>query len=237
MLSQQLGQLLRVPFSSISCTMGMSESQLTGWLLPVGQGGAFDYVPSPFVTCLQQPSVFLLDELDAADPNVLMVLNSALSNGFITIPHKLNQPTIVKHELARIIAGVNTMGSGADDIYSARAALDGSTMDRFYTMAVDYDPAYEKSLFAMPNSKKRTRSAPWTPSAVAVDQLMLDQLQEWFFTIRKGTTRAKINKIVSSRMAQRAVAATLAGIPVDEVKADLLLGWSDDEKMRAGGAR
>ena len=66
MLAEQLGQLLRVPFASISCTMGMSESQFTGWLLPVGEAGKFDYVPSPFVRSVEQQSVFLLDEIDFA---------------------------------------------------------------------------------------------------------------------------------------------------------------------------
>jgi MoxR-like ATPase len=232
MLSEQLAKLLRVPFGSVSCTMGMSESQLTGWLLPVGDAGRFDYVPAPFVSCLQQPSVFLLDEIDAADPNVLMLCNSVLSNGFVTIPHKLENPTIVRHSDAIVLAGANTMGSGADDLYTARAALDGSTVDRFYPIVTDYDEAYEHGLFNL-GRKSRKKSAAWQ-SGPLPDQFMMDDLRKWFFNLRKQTKAAKLNKIVSSRLAQRLAAAVKVGIPAEEAKRDLLLGWSADELARVG---
>jgi MoxR-like ATPase len=202
-------------------------------LLPIGEAGKFDYVPSPFVTSLQQPSVYLLDELDAADANVLLMLNSIMSNGFLTVPHKLNSPTIRRHEDAIIVAGANTGGGGADDVYSARGALDGATIDRFYTLAVDYDAAYEKSLFCLPGQKKRTRSAEWSPAGAPVTEQTIADLQQWFEGLRKGTSKARLGRIVSSRMAQRLVASVVAGVPVEEAKADLLLTWSVDERARA----
>ena len=232
MLAEQLAQLLRVPFGSISCTTGMSESQLTGWLLPVGAGGAFDYVPSPFVQCIEQPSVFLLDEADGADPNVLLLLNSIMSNGFITIPHKLANPTIRRHPQACIIAGVNTIG-GADEIYSARMPLDGATEDRFYPIVCDYDAAYERSLFVIAGQRKRSRSAQWRPSTAVVDEQMMQSMQDWFFRLRAQASKAKIGRIVSTRLAQRFTAAVRAGVPMDEAKADLLAGWTADERARA----
>ena len=232
MVSEQLAQLLRVPFGSISCTAGMSESQLTGWLLPVGEAGKFDYVPSPFVQCLEMPSVFLLDEIDAADPNVLLLMNSVLSNGFLTVPHKLQNPTVRRHVRSIIVAGANTIG-GADEIYSARMPLDGATEDRFYPIVVDYDESYEKSLFVVSGQKKRTRSAQWKPSPVVCDQPMMEQAQEWFLALRKNANRAKIGRIVSTRLAQRLTAAMRAGVPMDEAKADLLAGWTTDERARA----
>ena len=232
MLAEQVAALLRVPFGSVSCTMGMSESQLTGWLLPIGDNGRFDYVPAPFVTCLQQPSVFLLDEMDAADPNVLMLANSVLSNGFVSIPHKMQNPVIARHEAAIIIAGTNTTGSGADDIYTARAALDGSTLDRFYPVITDYDEAYEHGLFNL-GSKSRKKSPAWQHGPLP-DQFTMDNLRRWFFDLRNKTKAAKLNKIISSRFAQRLAAAVAVGIPVDEAKKDLLIGWSVDELARVG---
>jgi len=232
MLAEQVAALLRVPFGSVSCTMGMSESQLTGWLLPIGEHGRFDYVPAPFVTCLQQPSVFLLDEMDAADPNVLMLANSVLSNGFVSIPHKLQNPVVTRHADAILIAGTNTTGSGADDLYTARAALDGSTIDRFYPVITDYDEAYEHGLFNM-GKKSRKKSAAWERGPLP-DQFMMDDLRKWFFDLRKQTKAAKLNKIISSRFAQRLAAAVAVGIPADEVKKDLLIGWSVDELARVG---
>ena len=41
-------------------------------------------------------------------------------------------------------------------------------------------------------------------------------------------------KLISSRMAHKIIAALYAGIPVDEVKNDLLMGWTNDEKIRCG---
>ena len=235
MLAEQVAQLMRVPFASLSCTMGMSESQLTGWLLPVGEGGRFDYVAAPFVKCLSQPSVFLLDEMDAGDPNALMIMNSVASNGFLTIPHKLENPTVQRHTDSILIAGCNTVGAGADAMYSARSALDGATLDRFYTLEIGYDEAYESSLFSL-DGRKSKRSKGWKPSTVPVTGELLTECRDWFFTLRSKVTAKRLDKIISSRMAQRLVAAIKAGIPLAEVKADLMLGWTADEKARVGEA-
>ena len=232
MLSHQLAQLLRVPFDAISCTMGMSESQLTGWLLPIGDNGRFDYVPAPFVKCLGMPSVFMLDELDAADPNVLMLMNSVLSNGFISIPQKLTGNLIERHADSIVVAGTNTRGTGADDLYTARAALDASTIDRFYPVIVDYDESYEHGLFNI-GRKSRKKSPAWTPAAVP-DQAGFDALRSWFFLTRYKAASAGLNKVISTRFASRLVAAVQAGIPENEAKADLLLGWTNDELARIG---
>ena len=232
MLAAQLAELLRLPFSSVSCTMGMSESQLSGWLLPVGDGGRFEYVPAPFVESLQTPSVFLLDELDAADPNVLMLLNSVMSNGFLTIPHKLGSPTVLRHPGSIVVAGANTTGSGADDLYSARAALDAATVDRFYPMAVDYDAGYESSLFNL-GRKAKQKTAPWE-CGPKLSQDTADTLRDFFTTLRAQTRAKRVNRVVSSRFAQRLVAAAKARIPVEEIKADLRLTWTADELARVG---
>jgi MoxR-like ATPase len=231
-LCEQLAQLLKLPFNSISCTMGMSESQLTGWLLPVKKAGRFGYVPAPFVRSLQMPSVFLLDEVDGADPNVLMLLNSVMSNGFITIPQKMKSPTIRRHVESILVAGANTTGSGADDVYSARAALDGATIDRFYPFVVSYDEHYEASLFKLPGAKAARAPAGWKPSEAPIAQADMDNLHSWFTGVRAGAKKAKMQRIVSTRMAQRLVSAVVAGVPVAEVKRDLLTGWSADELAR-----
>jgi MoxR-like ATPase len=232
-LSSQLAQLVRLPFVSISCSMGMSENQLTGWLLPVGQGGAYEYVASPFVKNLQMPSVTLIDEMDGADANVLLVANSALANGFIEIQHKLNGSKVMRHPKSIIVAGCNTVGMGADELYAARSALDASTVDRFYIMVVDYDEAYEDGIFVMPGEKPRRRSAQWEPNKNQIEKPELDSLKAWFKALRRNVTQAGISRIVSTRLAQKLVAAVLSGVPASEAKKDLLTGWSDDEIRRA----
>ena len=231
MIGQQLAQLLRVPFSSISCTQGMSENDLTGTLLPIRTGGAFEYVPAPFVDCVQSQSVFLLDELNAADGNVLLVANSILANGFLTIPCKIDSPTIRKHPDSIIVAGLNE----ASDIYNSRGLLDGATLDRFYPVRIPYDLAYIKNKFVVDGKKGRARSPRWQPSAVKVDQVMLNDALAWFMTAFDLAQSGKLNRIVANRFADNLVAALKAGIPFDEVKADLTADWTDDERARIGG--
>ena len=230
MIGEQLAQLLRVPFSSISCTQGMSESDLTGTLLPIRAGGAFEYVPAPFVDCVQSQSVFLLDELNAADGNVLLVANSILANGFLTIPCKIGSPTIRKHPDSIIVAGLNE----ASDIYNSRGLLDGATLDRFYPVRIPYDVAYIKNKFVVDGKKGRARSPRWQPSAVKVDQVLLNDALAWFMNVFDMAQSGKLNRIVANRFADNLVAALKAGIPFDEVKADLTADWTDDERSRIG---
>lgn len=52
-------------FASISCTAGMSESQLLGRALPTGDPGQFTYCGTPFPECYESGSLFLFDEIDA----------------------------------------------------------------------------------------------------------------------------------------------------------------------------
>ena len=231
MIAQQLSQLLAVPFSSVSCTQGMSESQLSGWLLPIGKKGKFDYVPAPFVDCLQKPSVFLLDEADAGDSNTLMLLQSILANGFITIPHKLIDPVVIRHADAIIIAGVNTFGDEASEAYTARQPLDAATTDRFYPVIIDYDLSYVHGLFGSEDGKAKRKSAAWSPVAPAsVENMML--ARDWCMTVIERTTKLKLGKIAGPRMAQRLAAALRVGIPAKEACEDCLIGWSKDEVSR-----
>ena len=65
MVAEQLSMLTKLPFGAVSCSMGMSESQLTGWLLPVGDNGRFDYVSSPFINAI----LWYCDWQDGTDIN------------------------------------------------------------------------------------------------------------------------------------------------------------------------
>lgn len=147
-LAHQVADSLGLSYFGISCTAGMSESQLTGWLIPVGEGGKFVYVPSNFVNSYENGGVFLLDEADAADANVLMVVNQALANGGFFIPQRTSNPFCKRHPDFVCIAAANTFGHGGDMIYAGRERLDGATLDRFRSgiIHMDYDADLEKAL-------------------------------------------------------------------------------------------
>lgn len=150
---EQLANALELPFAFVSCTSGMSEGVLAGRLLPVGSDGMFSYVMSEFVTVFENGGVFLLDEIDAADPNVLLLINAALANGIVSIPNRVDNPYARRHPDFICVAAANTAGTNGDRQYSGRNKLDGSTLDRFQVGKVvfDYDYQVEKALCPDPD--------------------------------------------------------------------------------------
>ena len=146
-LAHQVAEALGRSFASISCTAGMSESALMGWMLP-SEGGAFSYTPSDFVTMYENGGVFLFDEIDAADPNTLLFVNQALANGSFYLPQRKGQSKVSRHPDFVCLAAANTFGTGANMTYAGRERLDEATLDRFRagTVMLDYDTRFEKSV-------------------------------------------------------------------------------------------
>lgn len=199
--------------TAISCSAGMSEAQLLGRLLPLGDGGAFKYVESPFVKAYREGGVILLDEMDAADPNLLLVINAALANGFVEIEARAANGLDVRverHPETIITAAANTWGSGADTQYIGRGALDVSTLDRFYRFAVDYDPVLERQL-----------GAP-------------EHVVAYVQTLRAKARDAKLRRVVSTRMIVRITKALAVGISFEDAIADELASWTRDERSKVG---
>lgn len=229
-LAHQIAKGTARKCGSLHCTAGMSEGAVSGRLLPSGDHGAFLYHPSEFVNLYQEGnSVFLLDEIDAADPNVLMFLNGALANGALHIPHRLEGAYIPRGENVSIIAAANTFGTGADMMYQGRNPLDGATLDRFYTVRMDYDATLEyKKIGAAPPYK-----APWQAADKPTNQ-ELESLGRWVLALRDKTDKAKLRRIISTRTLQKAIDARTVGLPSEEVKQDILAGWTKDELAKVG---
>lgn len=214
MLAETVAASLKRELTIVSCSAGMSEAQLLGRLLPLGAGGAFTYVESPFMRAYANGGVILLDEMDAADANLLLVINAALANGGITVEARAalgpEHSTYVKrHADTVIIAATNTWGSGADTQYIGRGALDVSTLDRFYRVAVDYDPELEKKL----GSKKTIK---------------------WVQDLREAARKNKLRRVVSTRMITRIEKALAAGVAFAEATQDELASWTQDERAKVG---
>lgn len=149
-LAAKLAEALSLDYSDQSCSEGMSESAFTGWLLPVGTGGRFEYVQSEFVRIYENGGVFLLDELDASDPNLLVFINKALANDGFTLPIRTKKPWVAKHKDFIAVGAANTFGHGADSQYVGRNQLDAATLDRFKVglIQMDYSAAVEESLIS-----------------------------------------------------------------------------------------
>lgn len=95
-----------------------------------------------FYKAFSQGGMFFLDEMDASIPESLIVLNSAIANGYFDFPIG----RITKHENFRVVSACNTWGTGANAQYIGRNQLDGATLDRFITIEFDYDNELERSL-------------------------------------------------------------------------------------------
>lgn len=113
------------------------EYKLTGF---IDANGIFQ--ETQFYKAFTKGGIFFLDEVDASTPEALIILNSALANGYFDFPNG----KVFAHENFRVIAGANTNGKGADAIYVGRSRLDGASLDRFAVMEFNYDIKIENSM-------------------------------------------------------------------------------------------
>ena len=174
----KLAQALGLPFGFISVTAGMSESHLNGKFLPIGVGGQFLYVPPLFIEMYENGGLFLLDEIDGADSNTLLILNAAIANGSMSVPNRHEKPIAKKHKDFILIAAGNTYGSGANRMYVGRQQLDASTLDRFSSVIMGYSENIEKTL---------------------ASQEILDE----FYPVRKAVKKLGLRRLVSTRFIER----------------------------------
>jgi hypothetical protein len=120
---QNLADRLDLQYGSIPMTEGATPS----WILGAQRLNGFG--ESRFLQIWRDGGVFLLDELDAADPNMLLVVNDALANGVLHNP--VNGESYTRHPDCILMAATNTLGTGADASYTGRNQLDFSTLDRW----------------------------------------------------------------------------------------------------------
>jgi len=132
--AEKVAQDLGLPFYSKSVGPQASESALLGYQDANGRT-----VRTLLREAFEFGGVFLLDEIDAANPAVLVVVNALLANGSCAFPDKV----VKKHEDFVLIAGANTIGQGADRQYVGRNQIDAATLDRFANLVWEYDPTIE----------------------------------------------------------------------------------------------
>lgn len=107
------------------------EYKLTGF---IDAGGNYHETEFYKACTSERDCVFFLDEIDASIPEVLVLLNAAIANGYFEFP-----TGIVTLEHVHFVAAGNTVGSGANDLYAGRMVLDQATLDRFAIIEFDYD--------------------------------------------------------------------------------------------------
>ena len=133
-LAKHVAEHLNLTFFSMSMTRQTTLSHLLGFMNVNGT-----YIPSQLRAAAEKGGVFLLDEIDASDPNVILSLNT-IENGFIAFPDKV----VDIHKDFRLLATSNPQDNHRD--YNGRAKLDASTLDRFDIVSVEKDDVLEQNL-------------------------------------------------------------------------------------------
>ena len=201
-------------FGFISMTEGTSEAELFGRLVPRGESGSFEYLISEFIDKYENGGLFLLDEFDAGNANVILKLNAALSNGIASVPNRAEKPYAKRHPEFICIASANTFGRGADFQYTGRECLDMSTLNRFQmgTVIVDYDQDLERKL------------CPCDKTYNALNSL------------RELIESNGIEQVISTRTFRKAARMIAAGWETSKILDRILTGWSRDERSQAEAA-
>lgn len=114
------------------------EYKLTGF---IDAGGKYHNTEFFKACTSDNDCVFFLDEMDASIPEVLVLLNAAIANGYFEFPCGR-----VELEHVHFVAAGNTVGSGADEVYTGRMVLDQATLDRFAIIEFDYSIRIEMAL-------------------------------------------------------------------------------------------
>ncbi len=133
-VATQVADGLKIPFFSISMTRQTTLSHLLGFMSVNGT-----YVPSQMRGVAENGGMFLLDEIDAGDANVLLCLNT-IENGFISFPDGI----VKLHKDFRLMATANPQDE--HEHYVGRSKLDAATLDRFDIIDLEHDAALEQTL-------------------------------------------------------------------------------------------
>lgn len=138
----QIAEALQLPFHETSVCNQTSKTDLLGYT-SITTGAV---IRTEFREAFENGGVFLLDEIDNGNANVLSVINTALSNGRCAFPDGI----IKKNDDFVLIATGNTYGNGANRQYVGRNQIDAATLNRFVIEEFPYDEDLEMAIAGNP---------------------------------------------------------------------------------------
>ena len=195
--AEKVAEVLGLKCSAISVCAQTTASALLGYMSATGS-----YVETEFRKRYEQGGVFILDEIDNGNANVLAVLNSALANSYCAFPDGM----VKRHEDFILVATANTYGTGANAQYVGRNALDAATLDRFNVIEWGYDEELEYSICP----------TEWCKHVQA---------------IRKSVNNLGIKAVISPRATFNGQKLLDAGMDITKVEAQLLWRGMDEAKV------
>lgn len=133
-LAMQVAEDIGVEFFNMSMTRQTTLSHLFGFMSVNGT-----YVGTHLRKAAEFGGMMNLDEIDAADANVLLSLNT-IENGFLVFPDAI----VDLHKDFHLVATSNPQDQHAS--YVGRNKLDAATLDRFDIIDIDRDENLEMSM-------------------------------------------------------------------------------------------
>jgi hypothetical protein len=217
--AEQVAEALDLPFYFTGAID--SAYKLTGFIDAQGRT-----IRTAFRDAYERGGIFLFDELDASMPSAVLAFNAALANGQMDFP----DGTVKRHADFRAVAACNTFGRGADRQYVGRLQLDGASLDRFVTLAWDYDSALEAALIGL--SRPNTAPPMTTVNPITDEASAASVTRQWHEFVTKCRARAEMQKIrhvISPRATMNGVKLLLAGWPLAEVQESALYKGLDSD--------
>jgi len=199
-----VAKALNLDFGFISCGLTTTKYEFSGFIDASGR-----FASTEFFRVFTNGGVFLLDEFDAASPNVGIALNEALANKRASFADGCYDA----HPDFICIAAANTYGNGATMDFVGRQKLDATTLDRFVVLNWDIDEDFENAI--SPNKD-------WTR-----------KVQKYRATVK----RLAIRHSVTTRASINGAKLIAAGIPENEV-VDMVIfkGLSTDVRKQIQAA-
>ena len=217
-LVEQVAKHLGLNYTFNSMTLGVKESDIMGKNLP-DKDGVWTFRYGPFAKTYINGGLHLLDEVDGADPNMLLICNAPLANGKLSIPSS-DLPPFDRHAESYFVAAANTYGLGATRQYAGRVALDGATLDRFQMgmVEIDFDRGIEETLVRE-----------------ILDPNLCSRLLTWAWGVRDRINKAdKLRRLMSTRVILHAAANIVQGETLKDQEKTYFMTWSRDERARVG---
>ena len=122
-IAKQVAELLNLDYGETPMTAGATPS----WLL--GSWNMQGFATRAFLEIYSKGGVFNFEEIDAADPNMLLVANNALASDRLFNP--VNGEVYHRSPDFVPVATANTYGLGGNREFTGRERLDGATIDRW----------------------------------------------------------------------------------------------------------
>lgn len=198
--ADHVAKSLNLSYYSISVGMQTTKTEFFGYMDATGR-----YVRTLFREAYEKGGLFLIDELDAGNANVMTAMNQALANDSCAFPDGM----VAKHPEFCVVASANTFGTGANREYVGRNQLDAATLDRFAVINWEYDNTLEN---------KNVKNKTWL---------------KFVLKCRDNANKYKIRTVVSPRASYYGDAMIAGGMSMQQA-ADLLVkkGVNESEYVK-----